>query len=87
MSIAAGAAVGRSEQSDAATLSHRDKITTSAWTIGAGVDYMLMEQVSARIEYLHQPSWKNTDVDLNGVPMSQSRSADSVRAGLAWHFH
>jgi outer membrane immunogenic protein len=85
--VAAGAAVGRSEQSDAATLSHRDKITTSAWTIGAGVDYMLMERVSARIEYLHQTSWKNTDVDLNGVPMSQSRSADSVRAGLAWHFH
>ncbi|MDB5640715.1 MAG: outer rane insertion C-terminal signal [Hyphomicrobiales bacterium] len=85
--VAAGAAFGRSEQSDAVTLSHRGKVSTSAWTIGAGVDYMLMERVSARIEYLHQKSWKNEDVDFNGVPMSQSRSADTVRAGLAWHFH
>ncbi|MDB5544479.1 MAG: outer rane autotransporter barrel domain protein [Hyphomicrobiales bacterium] len=85
--IAAGATFGRSEQSDAVTLSHRAKISTDAWTIGAGVDYMLMDRVSMRVEYLHQKSWNNTDVDLNGVAMSQSRSADSVRAGLAWHFH
>ncbi len=85
--IAAGAAFGRSEQTDVVTLSQRPKISTDAWTIGAGVDYMLMERVSMRVEYLHQKSWSNTDVNLNGVPMSQTRSADSVRAGLAWHFH
>jgi outer membrane immunogenic protein len=85
--IAGGAAFGRSEQSDGVTLSHRAKITTNAWTIGAGVDYMVMERVSMRLEYLHQKSWDVTDFSFNGVPMSQSRNADSVRAGLAWHFH
>lgn len=85
--VAAGAAFGRSEQADVVSFAHRSKVSTSAWTIGAGVDYMLMERVSARLEYLHAKSWKNTDVDLNGVPMSQSRSSDIVRAGLAWHFH
>jgi outer membrane immunogenic protein len=85
--IAAGAAFGRSEQSDGVTLSHREKITTNAWTIGAGVDYMVMERVSMRVEYLHQRSWDVNDFSFNGVPMSQSRNADSVRAGIAWHFH
>lgn len=85
--VAAGAAFGRSEQSDAATLSQRAKISTSAWTIGAGVDYMIMERLSARVEYLHAKNWKNTDVDLSGDRMTQSRSSDYVRAGLAWHFH
>jgi outer membrane immunogenic protein len=85
--IAAGAAYGRSEQADSVTLSRRPKISSDAWTIGAGVDYMLMERVSARVEYLHQKSWNNSDVNLNGVAMTQSRSGDAVRAGLAWHFH
>lgn len=85
--VAAGGAFGRSEQSDAATLAHRAKISSRAWSIGAGVDYMLMDRVSARVEYLRKTSFKDADINFNGVPMSQSRSADVVRAGLAWHFH
>ncbi len=85
--VAAGASWGRSEQSDRASLSHKGRVSSNAWTVGGGVDYMIAERVSARLEYLHHKTWKDSDLDLNGASMQQSRSADLVRAGLAWHFH
>jgi outer membrane immunogenic protein len=85
--FAAGFSNGRSEQSDRATSSKRVNVSTNAWNFGAGVDYMLTDRLSTRIEYVHSKSWKDVDVDLNGTSMRQSRSTDMVRAGLAWHFH
>jgi hypothetical protein len=48
---------------------------------------MLTERVSARVEYQRKTSFKDADINFNGVTMSQSRSADLLRAGFAWHFH
>jgi len=85
--IAAGHSNGRSEQTDSATLSKRTNVSTNAWNVGAGVDYMLTDRISTRIEYLHAKSWNYRSVDLNSASLGQSRSSDQVRAGLAWHFH
>ncbi|MDB5595020.1 MAG: Opacity protein [Hyphomicrobiales bacterium] len=85
--LSAGMAWGRSEQIDRVTGSERGRIPTEAWTIGAGVDYMIAERVSARVEYLHQKTLKNISLDLNGAALDQSRSADIVRVGVAYHFH
>lgn len=85
--FAAGISNGRSEQTDRTTLSKRVSVSTNAWNVGAGVDYMLTERLSTRIEYLRSTSWKDVDLDLNSTSMRQSRSTNMVRAGLAWHFH
>ncbi|MDB5651017.1 MAG: Opacity protein [Hyphomicrobiales bacterium] len=85
--LAGGAAWGRSEQIDLVTGSERGRLPTEAWTVGGGVEYMLADRVSARVEYLHQKTLKNISMDLNGNAQSQSRSADLVRVGVAYHFH
>ena len=83
--FAAGLSNGRSEQTQA-TLAKRVNVSTKAWNIGAGFDYMLTERLSTRLEYIRSTSWKDVSLDFNGG-MHQSRSTDMVRAGLAWHFH
>lgn len=85
--FAAGMSTSRSEQTDRVTLAKRTHVTNNAWNIGAGLDYMLTERISTRVEYLHAKSWKDANLDLNGTAMRQSRSSDMVRAGFAWHFH
>lgn len=85
--VAGGVSWGRSEQIDQFTGSERGRVPTEAWTIGAGVDYMIMDRVSARVEYLHQQTLKNVSLDLNGGLQTQKRTGDIVRAGIAYHFH
>ncbi|MEN9708451.1 MAG: hypothetical protein RIQ68_859, partial [Pseudomonadota bacterium] len=85
--FAAGISNGRSEQMDRTSLSKRVNVSTNAWNVGAGLDYMLTERLSTRVEYLRSTSWKDVDLDLNSTAMRQSRSTNMVRAGLAWHFH
>ncbi|MDB5509771.1 MAG: Opacity protein [Hyphomicrobiales bacterium] len=85
--VAGGVAWGRSEQIDRATGSQRGRIPTEAWTLGAGVDYMIADNLSARVEYQHQRTMKNVDVFLNGVILDQKRNADLFRVGVAYHFN
>mgnify|MGYP006270529353 CR=1 FL=1 len=85
--FAAGISNGRSEQADTSSLSKRVNVSLNAWNIGAGVDYLLTERLSTRIEYLRSTSWKYVEPDFNGTAMRQSRSSDLLRAGFAWHFH
>ncbi len=85
--VALGVSNGRSEQTDLPTLAKRARVSTTAWNLGAGLDYMLTERLSSRIEYAHTRSFKDADLDLNAAALRQSRSTDLVRAGLAWHFH
>ena len=85
--VAGGVAWGRSEQIDQFTGSQRGRIPTEAWTLGAGLDYMIADNLSARAEYQHQRSMKNVDVYLNGVVLDQKRNADMFRVGVAYHFH
>lgn len=83
--FAAGLSNGRSEQAQT-TIAKRVNVSTKAWNIGAGFDYMLTERLSTRLEYIRSTSWKDVSLDFNGG-MRQSRSTDMVRAGFAWHFH
>ena len=85
--FAAGLSNGRSEQMDRTTLFKRTNVSTNAWNVGAGLDYMLTERLSTRVEYLRSTGWKDVDLNLNSTTMVQSRSTNMVRAGLAWHFH
>ncbi len=63
--------------------------TQPGWTAGGGVEWMLMPQLSAKIEYLY------IDLENNGTtgPAGYSWSAIShpqvnvVRAGVNYHFH
>jgi outer membrane immunogenic protein len=88
--FAAGISWGRSEQIDETTLAQRGRFPTHALSLGAGVDYMFAPGWSARLEYVrdvHLAFGTDNLVDLNGTGFKQSRSVDSVRMGVAYHFN
>lgn len=85
--IAVGAGLGQSEQIDLATGSERGSVPSASLSLGAGLEYMLNEQWSARAEYLYDASVRNADTRLDGLAYSQSRRAQMIRLGVAYHFH
>lgn len=85
--FAAGASFGRSEQRDLTTGSERGRIPTETWTVGAGADYMLTDRFSLRGEYLFERTVKTREVDLDGTAYTQKRDGQTVRVGIAYHFH
>ena len=85
--VAVGGDWGRSEQIDAATGSDRAYVPSQSVTFGGGLEYMLNDRWSARAEYLYDTSYKNKTTNLDGLALSQSRRAQSVRLGLAYFFH
>jgi outer membrane immunogenic protein len=85
--FAAGVSFGRSEQRDPTTGSQRGRIPTEAWTVGAGLDYMLTDRFSVRGEYLYARDFSNRDTALNATAYTQKHSSQMLRVGLAYHFH
>ena len=84
--VAAGIGFSRSEQIDTATTSQRGRIPPDSLTLGGGLDYRVAEHVSLRLEDLYEFRSGRNIADFNGVPYSENRDANIVRAGLAYHF-
>ncbi len=85
--FAVGVSFGRSEQRDPITGSERGRIPTEAWTLGGGLDYKLSNDFSVRGEYLYERDLRSHIVALDAANYSSRRTAQTFRAGLAYHFH
>ena len=86
--FAAGATWGRTEQRDQATLSEKGRIPSDAWTVGAGLEYMLADRLSLRGEYLFEDTYRNAKTSLSPcTACTQSLTGSMVRFGLAYYFH
>jgi opacity protein-like surface antigen len=85
--LTAGVDWSRSQQIDPATGSSQGHVPGSSFVGGGGLEYMLSDRWSTRVEYLFDTSYKNTTTGLDGLPLSQKRTAQTVRLGLAYYFH
>jgi opacity protein-like surface antigen len=56
--------------------------TRLGWTIGVGVEYMLMPQLTGKLEYLFVDLDTNTQLVVDNVKFN----TDIFRAGANWHF-
>ena len=85
--VAIGGDWSRSQQIDAATGSSRNHVPASSLEFGGGLEYMIDDNWSARADYSYDRSYKNQVTGLDATALSQSRSAGTLRIGLAYHFH
>ena len=85
--LAGGLDLSQSEQVDLNTGSERGAVPSAGITLGGGVDFMMNERWSTRLEYLYDAGFTNSNTRLDGRSYAQTRNAQSVRVGLAYHFH
>ena len=83
--VAAGLAFSDAEDSDTTHNRFRDNIASTSATIGAGVDMMVSDRMSLRMEYLHSNSLGSVSTDLETNCCEQSHSSDMFRLGLAYY--
>lgn len=64
-----------------------DSFSKAGWTVGAGLEHMIMPRVTARIEYRYLDLGKATYFD-SSLNMRETAdiSSHSVRGGLSFHF-
>jgi outer membrane immunogenic protein len=62
-----------------------DNATKAAWTLGGGVEWMMIQNWSAKLEYLYIDTG-STSVTLFGVPFNARAKDNLVRVGLNYHF-
>jgi outer membrane immunogenic protein len=62
-----------------------DNTTKAAFVVGGGVEWMMMQNWSAKLEYLYMDTG-NTSVTLAGVPFTARAKESLLRAGLNYHF-
>jgi opacity protein-like surface antigen len=51
------------------------------------MDYLLTDRFSLRGEYFYEDGWRRNAVTLANADWSNAHKAQTVRAGIAWHFH
>jgi opacity protein-like surface antigen len=85
--IAAGAAWTRSEQVATDLDQQRGRVPAELWTVGAGLDYRMTENVSLRGEYVYSRSFSSQTSDFAGVDTDQDVDLHQVRFGAAYHFN
>ncbi|MDX6807641.1 outer membrane protein [Terrihabitans rhizophilus] len=85
--IAAGAAWTRSEQVATDLDQQRGRVPAELWTVGAGLDYRMTENVSLRGEYVYARSFSSQTTDFGGVDTDQDVDLHEVRFGAAYHFN
>lgn len=88
--VAGGAAIASVKLDDTDSGWSDDTNTYVGWTIGAGVDYAITDNLIFRGEYLYADyGSKDFDIDYNGAPSYTSTvdlKSSTVRLGLAWKF-
>ena len=85
---ALGLGLGDSQQTNAVNGNTRGDLFYTAWTLGAGVEYMMTERVALRAEYDYSRSLGATSTKLDSDSCcSQSRDNQAVRIGLSYFFH
>ena len=61
-----------------------DKQTSTGWTVGAGLEYAVTNNITAKVEYLYA-DLGSTDFDL-GTPVSADLTLQTVKFGLNYKF-
>ena len=82
MFATAGLAVASNELSLSGS---SDSATHLGWTVGAGVEAALRDNVTSRIEYRYT-DFQSRDYDIGNVTISSGYDEHSIRAGLALKF-
>lgn len=85
--VAAGLGFDEAEQWDVTNGRFRDNIASASATFGVGVDTMVSDRVSLRVEYLHSNSLGSTSTHLEPDCCEQTQSSDMIRLGLAYFMH
>ena len=85
--VAAGLEFSDAEDWDATHNRFRDMIASTSATVGAGLDVMMSERMSLRMEYLHANSLGSISTDLEANCCEQSHSSDMFRLGIAYYMH
>jgi outer membrane immunogenic protein len=62
-----------------------DTQTHIGWTVGAGVDFAVTEDVSINLEYLYADLGEQ-EYDTGGIPPTVDLSTHQIRVGLNWQF-
>ncbi len=62
-----------------------DTQTHIGWTVGAGVDFAVSEDVSVNLEYLYADLGEK-EYDTGGIPPPVDLSTHQIRVGLNWRF-
>ncbi len=62
-----------------------DDKTLVGWTAGGGVEHMLTDSLSLRLEGLYA-DFGSSEIDLSAIDTDISTEMFVVRAGLSWHF-
>lgn len=63
----------------------KDSKTALGWTVGAGAEAAITNNVSARLEYVYQ-DFGSQDFNLNGTGVSSEFSNSQVRMGVGYKF-
>lgn len=64
--------------------SNDSSVGLSGYTVGGGIDYMVTQRVSARLEYLYM-NFSDT-FEAQGAPSGSDTTINNYRAGMAFHF-
>jgi outer membrane immunogenic protein len=60
--------------------------TATGYAVGGGVEAMLLQNVSFKVEYLHLQVPTVNTTDIHDFPFSWNYHADILRLGANWHF-
>lgn len=63
----------------------RDSATHNGWTLGAGAEYAITDNVTARVEYRYT-DFNDKTINLGGVPFSSDPDFHTVRLGVSYKF-
>ncbi len=80
------AAAGQDWTLKTTTLSATTKNAQIGYVVGAGVEVMLTQQLSARIEGLHY-SYRDSALNFGVLNQSVKQSSNAVRAGVSYRFN
>jgi outer membrane immunogenic protein len=77
-----GAALTEAELSNAAG---SDSSTLWGWTVGAGVEALLTDNITSRVEYRYT-DYEDDTFTLGGAPVNSDLTTHSLRAGVGYKF-
>jgi len=65
---------------------YSDNSTGAGWTIGAGIEYAITQNLLGRVEYLYDHFGHKDYIGSDGDPYRVSLTGSTVRGALAWKF-
>ena len=83
--VTGGLAFGNIQANPSVAFTSND-VTNAGWAVGAGVEFALVQNWTAKVEYLHYDLGNLTCTVCAPAPTTVDFSADVIRAGLNYRF-